>query len=289
MSIVHYINGEFVSQETACVNPLDLGFLRGYGVFDYVQTYSQHPFYLIEHLQRLKLSAEKIGLEIPMSLDSLINLTYELIQKNEEVSDAGIRFIVTGGLCGNDLLLPSKHSHLFILFHPYTPHPEEYYTKGMRVITTNMLRIMPSIKTLDYFPAVMAMKRAKELGFDDAIYINDYQELLEGTTSNLFFFKGNTLMTCDTDEIVKGITRNILLEIAKDEFNFEMRPLHLNEVVSCDEAFLCSSVKDVVPLVQIDGLKIGNGIPGPRTLKLRILFRRYLQECLNKSLLSARI
>lgn len=283
MTIYHYVNGAFFQDKETYISPFDLSVLRGYGVFDYVQLYKGQPFHLMDHLERLKWSAEQVEISLPTSLDTIVDITYALIERNPPI-DAGIRFMITGGMCSQDLLTPNPGFSLIMLFHPYIPYPERYYTEGMRAITTNILRAMPAVKTMNYMPAIFAMKRAKEAGFDDALYVNDRKELLEGTTCNLFFFKNESLITTDSSDIVKGVTRSILLRLAEPHFSIEYRSLFLDEIQSCQEAFLCSSVKDVVPLVQINDSKIGLGIPGPHSEKLRNLYRSYIKDYLSRGL-----
>jgi len=283
MTIYHYVNGAFCREKETYISPFDLSVLRGYGVFDYVQLYKGQPFHLMDHLERLKWSADQIELSLPTSLNTIVDITYALIEKNPAI-DAGIRFIITGSICSQDLLTSSDSPSLIILFHPYIPNPERYYTKGMRVITTDILRTMSTVKTTNYMPAIFAMKRAKETGFDDALYINYRKELLEGTTCNLFFFKDGSLITADSTDIVKGVTRSILLRLAEPHFPIEYRSLSLDEIQSCQEAFLCSSVKDVVPLIQINDIKIGSGTPGPYSEKLRNLYRSYIKDYLSRDI-----
>lgn len=275
MTIFHYVNGAFVPEEKAYVSALDLSVLRGYGVFDYVQIYQGKAFHLQDHLERLKWSAEQVELSLPMSLSDIDRLVQELLAKNPSI-DAGVRLILTGGPSGQDQLLPDSASHLILLFHPYTPPPQKYYTQGMKAVTTSLLRIIPSVKTTNYMPAIFAMNKAKKRGFDDAIYLSDRQELLEGTISNVFFFKNGKLITSDSNSIVKGVTRSILLKLAAPYFPIEYRSLPLEEVASCQEAFLCSSRKEVAPLVQIDDIVVGEGKPGPFSAKLRSLFQDYV-------------
>lgn len=277
MAIFHYIDGAFVPETAAQISALDLGILRGYGVFDYVQIYQGKPFHLRGHLERFKWSAEQVELSLPVKLEELETLVKELLAKNAPI-DAGVRLILTGGLCGPHQLLPDGHSNLFLLFHPFTPSTESIYTQGLKAITTTLLRVIPSVKTTNYMPAIFAMNKAKKLGFDDAIYMNDKQELLEGTISNLCFFKDGCLITSDSDQIVKGVTRSILIELAAPYFPIEYRSLPVKEVASCQEAFLCSSRKGVAPLVQIDDIVIGSEKPGPCTQKLRELFQECVKE-----------
>lgn len=289
MTIFHYVNGAVVPEEKAVVSALDLGLLRGYGVFDYVQVYQGKPFHLMDHLQRLLWSAEQVGLSLPIGLEEIEKLSKKLLSNNQPI-DAGLRLIITGGYSGQDQLLPSEPAHLMMLFHPFTPTPEKYYTRGMRVITTRMLRSLPGVKTTNYMPAIFAASKAKKMGFDDAVYVNAQEEILEGMISNAFFFKQGTLITSDSDQIVKGVTRAVILELAKPHFPIEMRSLPLSELKDCEEAFLCSSRKEVAPLVQIDDTIIGSGKPGPQCAKLRKLFQEYVaaylkesaEECLRK-------
>lgn len=277
MTVFHYVNGEFVSEEKAFVSALDLGVLRGYGVFDYVQVYGGKPFHLMDHLQRLMWSADQVELTLPFGLEELERLAGELLSKNAPI-DAGIRLVVTGGVSGQDQLLPAESANLMMLFHPFTPSPEKYYTRGMKVITTPLLRLLPGVKTTNYMPAIFATRKAKKMGFDDAVYVNDKSEVLEGMISNAFFFKKGTLITSDSDQIVKGVTRAVILDLAKPYFPIELRSLKLSELKDCEEAFLCSSRKEVAPLVQINDTVIGSGTPGPQCAKLRQLFQDYVVQ-----------
>ncbi len=275
--IYHLVDDCFVSEKKTHINALDLGLLRGYGVFDYVQLYQGKPFHLLDHLQRLKWSAEQIELPLSKSVEEIEDLVLRLIAKNPSI-DAGIRLLVTGGLIGKDSLLSAAHSTLLMLFQPFVPYPSRYYTEGMRVVTTNLRRMNPCVKATDYIPAVLAMKKACRASFDDALYLNCSEELLEATTSNLFFFKKGKWITAKDEQVVNGVTRSIFLKLIQLDFPIEFRALHISEIGSCEEAFLCSSVKDAIPLVQIDDKIVGNGLPGSVTTRLRRLFHTYLKD-----------
>ncbi len=159
---------------------------------------------------------------------------------------------------------------------------ESIYQEGMKAITTRQLRFLPNVKSTNYFPSVSALKNAVKSGCDDALFINDQDEILEGTTSNVFFFKNGTLFTDNSDLIINGVTRDIVLEIAKNYYPIELKPITLSDLKNCQEAFFTSSIKDLIPLVQIDQIKIGDGKPGPFTNHLRSLFRIYRQNYLTK-------
>ncbi|MDP1614442.1 MAG: aminotransferase class IV [Methylococcales bacterium] len=286
MGIFHYINGAFVPETAAYVSAFDLGVLRGYGIFDYVQIYQGRPFHLLDHLERFKWSAEQVELPLPLDMSKLEELVHELLAKNPQI-DAGIRLILTGGMSGQHQLLPEAEANLLLLFHPFTPLSETCYTHGLKAITTSLLRIMPAVKTTNYMPAIIAMNKAKKIGFDDAIYMNEKEELLEATISNLCFFKEGRLITSDSNAIVKGVTRSLLLKLAASHFPIEYRSLPLNEVPSCQEAFLCSSRKGVAPLVQINEIPIGSGNPGPQTQQMKKLFQEYVNKYFSSTLKSS--
>ncbi len=278
MNCFHYVNGKIVTDTEAHLSAFDLGILRGYGVFDYVQLYEGRPFHLQAHLKRLEKSAREIDLDMPLPIEQIALEARKVIEKNEAI-DAGLRFMITGGLSSNDFLIPDTTTSLIIMFHPTKPYPNKIYDEGMRVITTSTLRLYPHVKSTCYLPAIMAMREANQRGFHDALYLNEKDEVLEGTTCNAFFIKKNTLITDDSNLIVEGVTRDIILKLAAD-FQIEFRSIPLSEVASCDEAFLTSSVKDCVPLVQVNEEIIGLGRPGPITEMLRNRFRRYVQETL---------
>ncbi len=280
MKLYHYSNNRFVEDRDLSLNAFDLGCLRGYGVFDYVQLYQGKPFHLYDHLKRFQWSAEQMDLSLPMGLEEIEDITHQLIEKNPPI-DAGIRLVLTGGMSGKDFLLAAGPSTLTLLIHPYKGHPSRYDTEGMRVITTQQQRMHPRVKTLHYTPAVLAMKEADKRGADDAIYLTPTNQLLEGTTSNLFFFKEGRWITAADDQVVNGVTRSILLKLAEEPI--EYRAVPYEELASCEEAFLCSSVKDAVPVAQIDDIVIGGGVPGPNTLRMRSRFRNYLETYLSNS------
>lgn len=277
MTIFHYVNGKIVPDEKAGVHVLNLGLLRGYGVFDYAQTYGGRPFHLRAHIERLQRSAEEIGLNLPMSIDEIEQVAWDLIEYNEPI-DAGVRFLVTGTLCGKDILQPGDISSLTMLFHPFTPLNTEAYTKGFKAVTTKHIRYMPHVKSINYMPTIFAMKEAVAKGADDALHLNDSGGIIEATTSNVFFVKNGKLITDDSNQLVKGVTREIILNLAQKEYPIEYRTVHLSEFSTYDEAFLTSSAKDLVPLVEIDGIAVGNGSPGPISDHLRRLYHNYIEE-----------
>jgi len=275
-SPIFYIDGHFVCQEKAFLPVCDLSILRGCAIFDYLRTYQGRPFHLDEHLMRLAYSANQVGLALPHSLETIKELIYETKRLNP-FEEASIKVIVTGGV-SEDQFTPAPFSKLLILVYPLQSYPESCYTQGIKVITTPLNRTFPQAKTTNYLPAISALNQTRSKGAKEAIYLNSANELLEGTTSNLFLIRGGSLYTCDSEEILFGITREVVMQIASPYFNIEKRSLSHPEIDTIDEAFLTASNKEIMPIVAIDDIPVGLGKVGSHTIRLMNLFREYTQQ-----------
>jgi len=271
MTHIYYINGKYIAADEACLPINDLGIVRGYGVFDFLRTYNGIPFKLREHVQRLQKSAELIDLNLPWSTLEIEAIAQETFNRNQ-LPDANIRIIATGGV-STDFITPSGEPSLVVIVTAVTEYPETYYTQGVKVITVQTERFIPGAKSLNYISAIMALQQAKQAKAIEALYINQ-QHVLEGTTTNLFIFHNNKLIT-PKENILQGITREVVLELAKNEFEIVEQPIHYSELNSCDEAFITATNKEIMPVTQIDDLQISSGKPGENTQRLIHLFRNY--------------
>jgi branched-chain amino acid aminotransferase len=271
-----YVNGQYVKEEEAKISILDLAILRGFGVFDYLRTYGGRPFHLWDHLLRLKYSAEHVGLTLPHSLAEIQKIVHT-VQNLNRLSEASIKLLVTGGV-SVDQFTPHPQSNLIVFAYPLSSYPDPFFTEGIKVITTRLNRSLPTSKTTQYTPAIVAMQRGKKQNAQEALYINTQDEILEATTSNFFAFKNGTLYTCCSDEVLIGITREVVLKLSLPHFPIEKHPLRYEEIGEIEEAFITASNKEVMPVVQIDDLKIGNGKVGPKTKQIMNLFRAYTQN-----------
>jgi len=145
------------------------------------------------------------------------------------------------------------------------------FARGIHLITSRLQRETPEAKTSNYTSAIRALKEAARLGADDALFVNERGHVQEATRSNFFIFHGDTLVTPGA-EVLHGITRAVVLELARGRFAIEERPILLEELALADEAFTTSSSKEISPVVQIDEQMIGHGKPGPRTTELEQRF-----------------
>lgn len=272
---IYYINGIYVPESEAKLSVFDLSILRGFGVFDYLRTYKKRPFHLWDHLERLHYSAKNLGLKIPCSLTEIAKIINRLIALNQ-LEEAGIKIIVTGGV-SSDQFTPQAAS-LIILACPLVSYHSRFYTKGISAITTSLTRSFPMLKTTQYAPAIVTLKTHANHQAEEAIYLNRNQELLEATTSNFFCFKKNVLYTCNSNEILLGITREIVLKLAASRFPIQLRPITYKELSTIDEAFVTASNKEVMPITQIDNHLIGTGEVGPKTKELIQSFQDYTKQ-----------
>ena len=264
-----YIGGQWVHPDKASISISDIAVLRGYSVFESLRTYDRHPFHLDLHLMRLYRSARLIEMEIPWSSEQIASVVREIIERNT-YRHAAIRLLATGGE-SEDGMLPSGEPMLVVLITPLGERDMDRFAEGCQLITTKLQRISPEAKTANYIAAVRALKEAVRHGAADALFVNERGHVLEATRSNFFIFRGDTLIT-PRRGILMGITRNVVIELARSKFTIEERPILLEELALADEAFITSSSKEITPVVQIDDLIIRDGKPGPRTFQLEQLF-----------------
>jgi len=272
-----YMNGQFVEDLEAKISILDLGLVRGYGVFDYLRTYRGLPFHLKEHLLRLKYSGEYLGIHLPHSLEEIEKIIKRLLDQNGYL-ESSIKIILTGGV-SPDQITPQETASLIILIYPLASLPKEDYHLGIITMTTPLQRSLPTAKTLHYAPAIMALQQGRYKNAKEILYLNANHEILEASTSNFFgFTKKGVLLTCDSEEILLGITREIIIKLAKEHFPVELRAVNYAELNEIEESFITSSNKEILPVVQIDDQLIGSGKIGPFTQKLMHLFYLYTSE-----------
>ena len=264
-----YSSGQWIHPNEATISMNDVAVLRGYSVFESLRTYDRRPFHMEEHLNRLYRSAEIIELDVPYSRNDIAVVVQEVIKRNS-YKHATIRILVTGGE-SEDGILPTGKPVLAVLITPLGERDIERFARGYKVITTHLQRTSPEAKTTSYVAAVRALKEAERRNAADALFVNEQGHVLEGTRSNFFVFRGNTLVT-PRNGILMGVTRNVVLELARSRFPVEERPILLDELPLVDEAFITSSSREITPVVQIDDLVIGSGKPGPRTYELEQRF-----------------
>jgi D-amino acid aminotransferase len=270
-----YYNGTYMPTEKVSVPLTDIGFLRGFGIFDYIKVYNGVPFLLQEHLDRLQRSAKKMGLRVPYSDKEITTTIHNLLEKYP-APRAAIRIILTGGQA-KGLSFEGNKETFIIATEVLNNLSEELYKNGAKLITHEHERVFPEVKTLNYITAVSLQKKREKKKAVEILYIYKGR-VLEATTSNFFLVKGKKLIT-SRNTILIGITRNHILKLAKKRgFTIVERDIMLNELWKVDEAFITATNKEVLPIVNVDGRKIGNGKVGKQTQLLMQAFQESVQH-----------
>lgn len=280
-----FLNGEFVPKDEAKVSVYDHGYLYGDGVFEGIRVYSGNVFRLREHLVRLYESAKSIMLEIPYSLDEVTNIVVETIRQNK-LSNGYIRLVVSRG-AGNLGLDPDscKKPNVVVIAEQLSLFPQEYYEKGIPVVTVATRRnrpdvLSPQVKSLNYLNNILVRIEAKLAGVQEALMLNDQGYVAEGSGDNVFIVKGNKLITppCSAGAL-EGITRNAILEIG-EKLGYDVREelFTRHDVYVADEVFLTGTAAEVIAVTTVDGRTIGLGQTGPHTNRLLEEFRKLVIE-----------
>lgn len=270
-------NGEI--HEHLNISVMDHGFLFGDSVYEVVSTLNNQPCFLDKHLTRLYASAKAISLKIPHDKEWLREqLENTLVASGND--ESYIRIIVTRGV-GEINIDPSscEHPSIILMVMDVTEYPKSYYEKGIRVALVSIKRnprdaLNPNIKTGNYLNNVLAKMEADRLGAQDAIMVNPWGYLTEGTTSNLFFVCDEHILTPSVDcGILSGITREMVIQLAKENgFHMEEGEWPGEELYKANEIFLTGTLKRVMPVSHLDSRPVGLGKPGPITLKLLRLY-----------------
>jgi D-alanine transaminase/branched-chain amino acid aminotransferase len=243
-----FLNGEYVIANEAVLSFRDLSMQRGYGIFDFFSVQNGKPVFIEDHLNRLYASAASMHLAIKQSPGELKAIIYDLIQKNRIVN-SGIRVTVTGGNSPDGYSLATPN--LLVAQQHFTPLTSDQFDKGIRLMTHDHQRQLPHVKTIDYLMAIHLQPRLKEMGADDILYHNNGW-IRECPRANFFLITQDEVLVTPSLQILKGITKNKVLSIAKPFMKVEEREINISELTIAKEVFITSSTKKVLPVSQID-------------------------------------
>lgn len=289
MELQVYLDGKWYPKSQAKISIFDHGLLYGDGVFEGIRAYTGRVFKLREHLKRLWESAHTLMLQIPMTEKEMEKAILDTLRKNK-LRDAYIRVVVTRGV-GDLGLDPAKcpRATVFIITDKIVLYPESFYKNGLEIVTVPTVRnlpeaVNPSIKSLNYLNNILAKIEAKNSGCVEALMLNHQGYVAECTGDNVFMIKMEgkrpLLLTPPTYlGALKGITRQAIIEIAQaKKIAFEERILTRHDLFNADEVFLTGTAAEVIPVVKIDGRRIGKGKPGPVTAILRAAFHQMTRK-----------
>ncbi len=274
MTYYCFLNGKVMPSNEASVSISDLALLRGYGIFDYLRTYHGRPFRLQDYLDRFRASAHDMRLPLKYSDEQIATIVDELLEKSGIYDACGIRLLMTGGNSPDSMSIAEPNFAVIIEYLP--PSPKEQYENGVKLLTYPFKRIFPLSKTTGYIVPIKMQPEVKAQKAFDLLYVlND--EVLELTRNNFFLIKGKSLITAK-EGVLEGVTRKVILELAQDHFNLEVRKVKPNELLTADEAFLSGSAKKIIPVVQVNDHVYGKGGPGEGTMKIIRIFDEYAEK-----------
>ncbi|MCX6712889.1 MAG: aminotransferase class IV [Candidatus Vogelbacteria bacterium] len=269
------LNGKVQEINKPAVQVNDIGLLRGYGVFDFLRTYNGKIFHWDEHFKRFTASAKALNLKVPVSQKLIEKEIYALAKKNGcSKTDYSIRLVLTGGPTDDGMIY--KKPTFAILLEDIYDFPKKLYRDGAKMMNFDYQRLLPESKNNNYIWAIRLIGAREKKGAIEILFTAD-NKILEGATSNFFIFKGATLITAKK-AILKGITRKLILKLARGKFKVEEREVKVSELESASEAFITGTNKLIMPVVQVDGKKIGHGKVGENTKYLMDKFKEYTER-----------
>jgi len=286
MKNIVFFNGHFLPYEKASI-PLSTHALHyGTGCFEGIRGYWSkekkrlYVFRMKDHYKRLEKSCQTLLMKMPWEVDKLCSLTIELLRRNRYHQDVYIRPIVYKS---SPLITEFNLRKLEDGFAIYTTPLGHYLdvSRGIKVRISSWQRvdqkmIPPQAKpTGIYLNTCLAKTEAEDKNFDEAIFQNPDGSVAEGSAENIFLVKNKELITPSTSEnILEGITRNTIIELARKEFGLGVRQRKVlkNELYEAEEVFLTGTGAEVTPVIQVDKKKIGQGRVGPVTQRLQLLY-----------------
>ena len=282
MAKISYINGSFVNHLHAATHIEDRGYQFADGIYEVIAFYNRKFIDEDLHIKRLFRSLKELDIDAPMSEKALKIIMRELIAKNNR-DNGTIYMQISRGIAKRDHAFPknTRPSIVMSITGTKSPKPQEVKA-GVKVITQPDLRwARRDIKSIGLLPNVLAKQAANEAKAREAWLIGSNGNITEGAVSNAFIVskKGEIITHPVNNNILSGITRLVVLELArKNGFKVIERAFNLKEAKEASEAFLTSTTSNVLPIVSIEGKKIGTGKPAEVSIKLLELYYKHIKQ-----------
>ncbi|HVO27074.1 MAG TPA: aminotransferase class IV [Candidatus Margulisiibacteriota bacterium] len=275
------INGRIVSAQRAQISVFDRGLLYGDGLFETLRAYRGRPFLLPEHLARLHASADFLGLPVPQR--PWRRDIEALLKRNRLVAtDAWVRITITRGTGVHGLMPPRRpRPTAIVMAGGLDPAIARAQRWGARVALLPFARhgFLAEHKVLSYLPGVLGKVMAARHEAFEGLFVNADGYITEGTTTNVFAWRGQRLVTPPVEGLLAGITRRTIIELAVgDGLRVVEHPVTPEDLLDAGEAFLTSSLAEVVAITAVDARPIGDGSVGPRTRRLHDLYRQTVDQ-----------
>lgn len=267
----------------------DRGFLLGDGLFETIRLYGDAPFRLDAHLDRLRAGAARVGIAIPRDLDERLSAALDAWRARRGAGDrnGALRLTLTRGI--GEGVLPDEDGRptLVITTARYMPD-RELPVRGLTALLRGRVderALTAGLKGIGYLERIVALREARAGGAREALLVNSRGRVVEGSASNLFAVRNGVLHTPSVAEgALPGVTRDLVLDLA------EARGVHVvegamppDELVRADEIFLTSSLRELAPVVKVEGETIGAGVPGRLVKALQRDFDRVVRKSSSRS------
>lgn len=238
-------NGAIIPINDATVSIDNIEYAYGFGVYESIRVVRGKALFLEQHLDRLMQSAKMLELDHPFDHTKIAEWIAALIKRVE--GDAlNLKILLIGARDAKDALL------WIIPLAPYFPE-KKLYTRGASALTFSYERFAPHAKTLNMLGSYIAYRKAKKAGCYDALLLNKEGCITEGTRTNFFAIKDSTIISPPLEEILEGVTRLHVLEVAKKNgYTIEHRPIPLADLATFDGACITSTSSKIMPLTKID-------------------------------------
>lgn len=259
--------------EKAQVSVLDHGFLYSDGFYDTMKAYNGKILDIESHIARIERSLKTVKIKLPRSMET-VREWVEKVAKMNSMKLARVRLTITRGVNDFDFN-SSKNPTLVITAEPIEIDNKIY--KGVPVITVNAHRTMPEIKVMGVTAMILGRGMLTAKKAFEALFVSEAGFVREGTVANFFWVKNGKIYT-PKNKILKGITRKEVLELCRKEgFEVIEKDVKKAELMKADEVFLSNTKFGIVPVLSVDGRKIGPGVVGPTAKKVMKAFEAFVE------------
>ncbi len=273
-----YMDGRFCPLSEAKISVLDWGFLRSDATYDVVSVWDGRFFRLEDHLDRFERSVARLRMKLPHDRDRIRDIVFECVRKTG-LRRAYVEVVATRGMPRPGSRDPRHCKNRFFAFaipFVWIADPETQ-DRGLHLVISNIRRIPPesvdpTVKNYHWMDLMKGIYEAYDRGGETVVLVDENDNVTEGPGFNIFACKDGRLAT-PARGVLEGITRKSVIELAeKMNLDMDIGVVGADEVRGADEVFLSSTAGGVLPVTRVDGQPIGDGTPGPVTLRMRDLY-----------------
>jgi len=284
--VLIYINGDLFHRNEAKISVFDSGYLIGDGIWEAVRLHNGVLVFIDQHLERLYAAAKSIGLDLRLSKQELINEVNKVLQANGMTSDVHVRIMYTRGIKKT----PSQDPRYtisgpnLVIIAEYKKASEEVKSNGIKLFTSTIRRgspdyLDPRLNCHSKLHEVQALIQALEAGADEALMLDQHGFVATCNSTNFFVVRNGAVWTSTGKYCMNGITRANVIEICKmNQIEIHEKDFSLFDVYSANESFTTGTFGGLTPVIKIDGRVIGEGMRGPITEKLNMLYKNLIEE-----------